>query len=213
MGEFGMILEYEASLQTDGFQRIEDSREARKTGEKCPERVPNEARYQAALRPDISWRCPNRLDEGIDPRFRAAVHADFQISRIGIKSIRNFSRTPNDGGNFFRKSDKSAQSVASWRSIPRIFTRLTGNWQLELGDFGVDDAFAFVDLELAAAASLVGEAFEGVDIVEIDLLDVADGGIDVARDGDVDKEQRAVFARVAGLFDIGAVDDGMGRAG
>jgi len=31
LGEFGMILEYESSLQVDGFQRIEESGKAGKT--------------------------------------------------------------------------------------------------------------------------------------------------------------------------------------
>jgi hypothetical protein len=63
-----------------------------------------------------------------------------------------------------------------------------------LGELGIDDAFAFADLFLAACACAFGELFEGVDVVEVDLFDFAGGGFDVARDGDVDEEEGVAAA-------------------
>ena len=90
---------------------------------------------------------------------------------------------------------------------------VSGPRQIEFRQFRIDDALAFLDLFQPLGARCFGELFEGIDVVEINLLDFTDGGIDVARDGDVDEEQRAILAGSAGLLDIGAADNRVGRAG
>ena len=58
----------------------------------------------------------------------------------------------------------------------------------EFHQLRLDDFLALGDLQGAARAGLVGELLQGVDVVEIDLLDLADGVLDVTWDGDVDEE-------------------------
>lgn len=82
-----------------------------------------------------------------------------------------------------------------------------------LGEFFFDDGFAESDLFLAALAGFGGEDLKAVDIVEVDLVDLADFGVDVAGDGDVDHEEGAVFAFAAHVFDVLGLDDVVGSAG
>lgn len=66
---------------------------------------------------------------------------------------------------------------------------------------------------LAVFFSFFGELLEGVDVVEVHFVDVADGGVDVAGDGEVDHEEGAVFAGAPDGLDMRGVDDAAGGAG
>lgn len=81
------------------------------------------------------------------------------------------------------------------------------------GEFLFDDLFAELDLLLAAGAGFGGEGLESVDVVEVDFVDVADGGVDVAGDGDVDHEEGAVFAFATDFGDVFGFDDVVRGAG
>ena len=91
--------------------------------------------------------------------------------------------------------------ISAWNSGPR---------QPQFLQLRVDDALALFDLFLPACAGFRGELFEGIDVVEINLLDLADGGVDVARDGDVDEKQGPIFAGAAGFFDDSGFPAGSG---
>ncbi len=43
-----------------------------------------------------------------------------------------------------------------------------------------------------------GDVLEGVDVVEVNAVEVVDGGIDVARDGKIDDEDGAIAAAAHG---------------
>lgn len=89
----------------------------------------------------------------------------------------------------------------------------SGAGQVELDQLHLDDPLALHDLKLPATAGLLRELFQRVDVVEIDLLDLAHFRVDVAGHGDVDKEQGPVFSRPAGFFHVRPLHDRMRRAG
>ena len=53
----------------------------------------------------------------------------------------------------------------------------------------------------------MSELFEGVDIVEVDFFELADGGVDITGDRDIDKEQRAEFTDFTNWEKVFGVDD------
>lgn len=55
----------------------------------------------------------------------------------------------------------------------------------------IDHRFAAGDFALADFDGLSGDLFKGIHVVEIDIFELVDGGIDVARHGQVDQEKRA----------------------
>ena len=60
----------------------------------------------------------------------------------------------------------------------------------------LDHFFADDEFLPAHGEGVGGDALEGVDVVEIDAVEVVHGGVEVARNGEVDAEKRPVGARV-----------------
>ena len=106
-----------------------------------------------------------------------------------------------------RQRETATAAQGGWKRL------ISGPRQIQLGELRIDDALALLDLLETFFSRGGGELFERVDVIQIDFLDLADRGVDVARDGDVDEEQRPEFPRAADLLDLVAADDGMRRAG
>ena len=83
----------------------------------------------------------------------------------------------------------------------------------ELVEFLGDDRFGARDFAGAARQVFPHRRLQVVDVVEEDLLDFAGGRLDVARQRDVDDEQRAVAPRPHDRFDARLGQDRRGRAG
>ena len=82
-----------------------------------------------------------------------------------------------------------------------------------LHQFLADDRFGPLDFGGAFRDVLVDDRLEAVDVVEEHLLDVAYRRLDVARQRDVDKKDRAVATRAAQRLKFLARDDRVLRAG
>ena len=70
---------------------------------------------------------------------------------------------------------------------------------LERDHLLVDDDLGALGLAHALLEVLRDDAVEVVDVVEVDVGEVVDGRVDVARNGDVDEEERAAPAALARL--------------
>src|SRR5271170_1974246 len=82
-----------------------------------------------------------------------------------------------------------------------------------LVDGGGDDLSGGVDLADSAIERLRDGLLKIVDVVEIDVFQHPHGGVDVARQGDVDQENRPETAAAMNGGKCGGRDDGFGRAG
>ncbi len=69
------------------------------------------------------------------------------------------------------------------------------------------------DLLPALPKVIVGDGLQIVDVVEIDVVQEIDGGINVARHGDVNQKKRPVLARLHQRLQAGAVQDAMRGGG
>ena len=83
----------------------------------------------------------------------------------------------------------------------------------ELAQLLVDDRFRAFDLAGAPREVFADRRLKVIDVVEKDLLDFARGGLDVARDRDVDDEQRTPAPRPHDRFDVRLGQDRRPRAG
>ena len=112
-------------------------------------------------------------------------------------------------GGGFEVADEGAESLGAEKSV-------------ESGGAVADDLLGVFDGLAAAFEVLSGEALEVVDVVEVDVDEFADGGFDVARDGEIDQEHgaAAAFGEGAGhgrdaedrVGGVGGADDDVGPA-
>ena len=72
----------------------------------------------------------------------------------------------------------------------------------------VDDGFCLPRRALSRLEVVVDDLFEVIDAVEEGLVQGVDGGVEVARDGEVDENLQAVAPPVEGFFDVFAADEG-----
>ena len=82
------------------------------------------------------------------------------------------------------------------------------------GNLFLDNPFRLLRLFVPLLEVGGDDALQVVDIVKIDVGDIVDAGIDVAGDGDIDKEHRLVLALLDHLFDLFRAEDkgrGAGR--
>ena len=75
-----------------------------------------------------------------------------------------------------------------------------------------NDFFASLHLPLTTLAAFVGDLFQGIDIEEVDAVEIVHGGIDIAGHGDVDDEKRpAIAAASQGGVEVLGMHDRVGR--
>jgi len=77
----------------------------------------------------------------------------------------------------------------------------------ELADVALDEALALGELLVADGHGLGGDVPESVDVVEVNAVELVDGGIDIARDGKIDDEDGAIAAASHGLAELLRGDD------
>ena len=80
-------------------------------------------------------------------------------------------------------------------------------------DFLVDDRLGARELGAPPRQVLADDRLQIVHVVEEDLIQIADRGLDIARQGDVDDEERPVPPRAHRLLDRRSRQHGFGRAG
>ena len=74
-----------------------------------------------------------------------------------------------------------------------------------------DDFFAAGDFFQALLHVIVGNHLEVVHVVEVDVVQLVHGGVDVARHSDINKQERPVFASPHQRRERGAIQDMMRR--
>jgi hypothetical protein len=81
----------------------------------------------------------------------------------------------------------------------------------ECPDLFADDGFATGNFVFALLQVIVGNGLKVVDIVQINVLEKIHIGLDVARDGDIYQQERAVFAGSYQRLEFDAIEDVMRR--
>ncbi len=76
----------------------------------------------------------------------------------------------------------------------------------------LDDLLAELDLELAAGPGFGGEALQTIDVVEVDFIDFANGGINIAGNSNIDHQKGPKFPFAANFGDVFGFDDVMRSA-
>ena len=76
-----------------------------------------------------------------------------------------------------------------------------------------NDRFAPDDFLPALLEIIVGDGLEVIDVIEVNVLQKVDLGVDVARHGDVDEQQRAVAAQFHQRLEPRAIEHVMRRGG
>ncbi len=83
----------------------------------------------------------------------------------------------------------------------------------EIFDVGVEEFFGGGDFGGAFVAIAGGDVLEVIDVVEVDVVEFADGGFDIAGDGQVDDDSGAIAAGFEEGFEMGDGEEGDGGAG
>ena len=75
-----------------------------------------------------------------------------------------------------------------------------------------NDFFTTLHFPLTTLTAFIGNLFQGIDIEEVNTVEIVDGGIDIAGHGDVDDKKWATVAAAAqGGMKIPGMHDGVGR--